>query len=147
MTRPLATAAALLFTAGCFTQRTPADAQLIAQWRFAPPRDWVPSRTNEWESANSHGLLSLQVLPAKRPLRAIIDPYFTEYASVKLCRGTPALLGKWRPPFGFTISDEIAMQQPGSIAIATYLYPRRFSADPAAETALRSLCPRERPAS
>jgi hypothetical protein len=56
--------------------------------------------------------------------------------------GVPALFAKWRPWFGQTIQDEIATQQSGSIAIASYYYQRSYNPDAEAERSIRSLCPK-----
>jgi hypothetical protein len=145
---------ALSAICGCAQPQTTSP-RIASTWRFDPPRGWIPSKASvpfgmaplpgvrEWRSWKLVQTISLQILPAGRPrrLRAILDPYFTTYSKISLCHRLPALFGKARPPFGWIISDEVAMEQRGSIAIASYYYPRFAEPDAAAETSLRSLCP------
>jgi len=146
MRRLGAAAFGLSFLWGCAAPRVESDGRLMAQWRFAAPPGWTTRDGRIWSSPSHTTLLSFQLLPASRPrdLRAILDPYFTHYSPIRLCRGLPALLGEERPPFGTSVADEVATQQPGSIAIATYRYGRGSVPDPAAERSIRSLCPTRR---
>jgi hypothetical protein len=129
---------------------------VVSQWEFQPPRSWVsvdPARgpfplalsgARQWRSSDSLESISLQVMPTRQPrrLRAILDPYFTVYSRISVCRNLPALFGRQRLPFGRVISDEIAIEQRGSIAVASYYYPRFRSPDVSAEKSLRTLCPK-----
>ncbi len=137
------------------------DARLMSAWEFSPPPGWIvraqsrgpfgmaadTQRTLLAAARTGLQIVSLQVLPAPRPraLRSILDPYFTTYSSLTLCRGLPALLGETRLPFGVTVSDEVAAEQNGTIVVASYHYGRAVAPDPAAETSIRSLCPARGP--
>lgn len=101
------------------------------------------SNVRSWSPRNGLQIVSLQILPAPRPreLRSVLDPYFTKYTVITLCRGLPALFGEERTPFGTSVKDEVATEAAGSIAIASYRYSRFGPPDPAGEAALRSLCP------
>jgi hypothetical protein len=87
-------------------------------------------------------MVSLQVLPAHRPLRQILDPFFTSYSDITICHGLPARFGKRRAWVSSNVEDEVAAQHAGSIAIASYTYARGFPPDPSAEASIRSICPK-----
>jgi hypothetical protein len=78
-----------------------------------------------------------------RPLRKTGDPFFTSVSTLTLCHGIRALFLQSRPPFGTSISDEIAMRENGMVAVARYSYSRGMAPDPRAEISLTSLCPRK----
>jgi hypothetical protein len=69
-------------------------------------------------------------------------PFFTAGSRITLCHGLPALLGHENAPFSMSIDEAVATQQRGSVAVASYTYPRFSPPDPAAEASIRSLCPR-----
>jgi hypothetical protein len=135
---------ALIIAAGCQAPRVRSDPRLVSEWSFRPPRNWTEAENQTWRSSGPPQLVSLQVMPARRPrnLREILDPYGTTYSRTILCHGVPALFGEWRPWFGRVVGDEIAAQHSGSIAVASYYYPRLNSPDADAERSIRSLCPK-----
>jgi hypothetical protein len=153
--KPIAVAA-MLFAASCSAPQPAVSPQLMDAWSFHPPHGWVsftikgpfgqpgsPGRRS-WRTSTPPQILSLNVMPARRPLdlQLIAGSFFTSSSHITLCRGLPALLNRERLPFGMSIKDSVATQQAGSIAIATYYYPRFFPPDPSAEASIRSLCPR-----
>jgi hypothetical protein len=135
---------ALIIAGGCQAPRAHSDPRLVSKWLFQAPRGWAEAKDQTWRSSSTPELVSLQIMPERRPrdLREILNPYNTTYSRVTLCRGVPALFAKWRPWFGQTIQDEIATQQSGSIAIASYYYQRSYNPDAEAERSIRSLCPK-----
>lgn len=141
---------------GCTrTQAAPSMPEIISRWEFHPPQGWTPAGTGglpetsrlttaaEWRLRFPPELLSFRVTSESktRELQAILDPFFTKYNTILVCHGLHALFGERRPPFGLTVADVVAMQQPGSIAVVSYRYPRILPPDQAAETSLRTLCP------
>jgi hypothetical protein len=127
-----------------------------AGWTFRPPPSWravgkqvtifgLPSvrGVRQWRSRSRAQSISFHVTPVKGSveLRARLDPYLTQYSTLAVCRGLHALYGRWRPPFGLVVSDDVAMERPGSIAVATYFFPRSATPDPDAEKSIRTLCP------
>lgn len=151
----VAAAAALC---GCAASQT-THSEIASQWLFQPPRGWLEVRNpsgpfglpampgvREWRSPNTTDLISLHVMPSRRPgrLRSVLDPYFTTYSGISGCRGLPALFGQEHSPFGRITSDEVAMEQRGSIAIASYYYSRFSRPSASAKKSLRTLCPKER---
>ena len=135
---------AIIITGGCEAPRVQNDPRLVSEWSFQPPRGWNETENQTWRSSSPPQTVSLQIMPARRlrNLRSLLDPYNTTYSRTTLCHGVPALFGEWRPWFGRIIEDEIATQQPGSIAVASYYYPRFYSPDIGAERSIRSLCPK-----
>ena len=142
--RCLAVAAAFVVAGGCQAPRIPNDARLVSQWSFHPPSGWADAGNQSWRSLTPPQLVSLHVMPPlrRKPLRWILDPFSTTYSRITLCHGVPALFGEWRPWFGGTVKDEVAAQQSGSVAVASYYYPRVYTPDAGAERSIRSLCPK-----
>jgi len=135
---------ALIIAGGCEAPRVQSDPRIVSEWSFRPPRGWIKAGDQTWRSSSPPQLVSLQVMPERRPrnLREILDPYGTTYLRTTLCHGVPALFGESRPWFGRVNEDEIATQQSGSIVVASYYYPRFYSPDADAERSIRSLCPK-----
>jgi hypothetical protein len=158
--RTLIAAAAILFAAGCTPpQPPPVSPRLMAEWSFQPPRGWEaftlegPLRPplpgmRSWRTSFPPQIISLSVM-SQRHLQSLrnfqmimFGPFFVAVTRITLCHGLPGLLAHQRAPFGMSIDDSVAMQQPGSAATASYTYPRFSSPEPDAEASIRSLCPR-----
>jgi hypothetical protein len=156
--RALIAVAAIGLAAGCsaphFSSVSP---RIMAEWSFQPPRGWeaftirpplgmppIPG-VRSWRTSFPPQIISLHIMP-QRHLSSLqpmaFGPFFNTVSRITLCHGLPALLGLGRPPFGSVVSDGVATQQHGSVAIASYSYPRFWSPDPNAEASIRSLCPR-----
>jgi hypothetical protein len=142
--RVLAAAVALVIAGGCGAPRVRNDPRLVSQWSFHSPDGWTEVGNQRWRSSNPPQLVSLHIMPAHRrkQLRRLLDPFSTTYSRIALCHGVPALFGEWRPWFGGTVKDEVAAQQSGSVAVASYYYPRAYTPDADAEQSIRSLCPK-----
>ena len=135
---------ALIVSGGCEATHAQSDPHLVSEWSFQSPRGWTKAGNQTWRSSTPPQLISLHIMPARRPvdLRIMFDPYGTTSTRLTLCHGLPALFGESRPWFGSVVSDEIATQKSGSIAVASYHYPRFYNPDAGAESSIRSICPR-----
>lgn len=136
----LATIVALAACVGPQVRNSPL---LVSQWSFKPPAGWADAGNQAWQSADRLEFVSLHVLPARNNVYLVkmVSPRDSKIAYITLC-GVRALFAQWRPWFGRTYSDEVVAQRPGSVAIATYYYPRLSSPDSNVERSLRTLCPK-----
>jgi hypothetical protein len=145
--RVLLVIAALIIAAGCEAPRTKNDPRLVSDWSFQPPHGWTEVGNQSWRSSSPPQLIALHIMPAaaRHPidLRWVLEPYSMKTTRITLCHGLPALFGERHFWFGSNV-DEIATQKSGSIAIASYYYPRFYDSDASAESSIRSICPRTR---
>ncbi len=133
-----------LFNSSC------ASDAALTNWSFKPPQGWTLLKrppfplTPPMQIWGHYGQSISLAEISPRMYRSIGDGALSTTAfPITLCHNREASFLRKRPGSGEHFADGVKMRSGNSYVLVWYIYPSFATPDPAAEAALKSICPRE----